>query len=56
MSIKQEDPGDTEGVELRKNKARQGVELYEMRYVLVLSTVGAFAALGGLYLYFYHFQ
>jgi hypothetical protein len=56
MPEKIRNPDGTEHVELKKNEARQGLELYEMRYVLILGTAGAIVALTALYFFFYYFR
>jgi len=52
MSRKVYDADGDEHVILEKNEARQGRERHEMRYVVTISTIGAFLALSILYLIF----
>ncbi len=53
MAKKIRDPDGSLHVVLKKDEARQGLELYEMRYVLLFATIGAIVALTALYLYFH---
>lgn len=53
MAEKRELPDGSERIVEERNEARQGVELHTMRYVVIISTLGAALLMGIGWLYYY---